>query len=482
MSSTGKKVAIIGCVVAIVLILCCSATAVAYYLLRDKDGPDYESPKFDMQLGEEIQSMVKDIGTNGGKLEVTDSSDPLYGAKIEIPENHLDETEEISLGHKTPTDVNIPEDLNLLGDVIVLDKSSERMFLHPVSVTLPYDTSLATIGEAIGVYEYDEETGTIQATTLVEHDAENGTIQFLTTHFSTFLIIELEKLWSDIMALDYDTGFRPKDNGWFIKNWGAYITDNGNCLGMSAVSQYIYSHQSVIDNTFYEVWREGDKDDQKDDVIANELAARVQMSLVDRWNSLAVDLNRFDKRDQPDPSSLAGQAILMNFLVTEEPQVLYVMTYYKKYNAAGEWEWATANHHAILTYKYENGKFAIYDPNYPYRSGSSDWEKDVTYTWADGFGVYSPRGTGGYNYVRHIGPNLVTKIDIISKLITKAKAGFPDDDFPEITFTSPEEDEVITEKSVVVSGTISGMSYLLDADENYIHWYYQNEEGGLDHL
>lgn len=472
--------AVIGCLIVALFTFCCATTAAIYFIFFfDTDTiPDTTQRLFEMDLGTEANAASTEIGTEGGEVTVDDVTSTINGAIIEIAEGALEEAENISITTVSADSVNLPEDIKIIGDVIKLTKTNaDEMFDIPVSITIPYDKTATTHGEALGVYEFFPETSQIEATTMLDHDTEAGTIQFLTSHFSYYIILELEKTWDDIMSGDYDTGFRPVSDGWFLDNWGAYITDGGNCFGMSSVAQYVYGNQGTFDKDFYDALIEGDPDKQEDDKIANELAARVQLALENRWNTIAKDTSRFEKYDQPKPSSFHGQAIMMNFMVTGEPQVLYVQTVWKQHYTDGSWEWKDANQHAVMTYKYENGKFAIYDPNFPYRKGKTDWDIEVDYSWENGFGTF-----GGYNYIRHIGPGLMANRSMIAALIAKAKAGFPDNEFPEITFDAPEEGEVITEKSVVISGTVDGGNYQGQAGEKFMHWYHQNEKGGLEHV
>lgn len=484
--NTGKKVLLIGCIILIVLTLCCGGSLLAYYLLNDQDGGKSgkkEPTKLEINSGEFTSITKKEINEDGGEVTADDKSDPNRKIIVEIGKNFVEDQEQIDVGYKPIEESkNLPEDTKIIGDIIVLEKENpDQLFNHPVSVTVSYDKNEVTNGEAVYAFGFDEETGELESTTLLNHNKDEGTVQFLTTHFSEFLLIELEKTLDEIFYTDYDTGFRPVLDGWFIDNWGTYITDGGNCLGMSALSQYVHSHPSSFEKDFYEALREGDPDSQLDDKIANELAGRAQMSLTNRWNTMNKDLDRFDELDQPKPSSFHGQAILSNFYITGKPQVLYVMSYWKDYKPDGSWEWETANNHAVLTYKYENGKFAIYDPNYPYRKGDTSWNQEVKYSWDKGFGTYDT-GITRYNYVRHIGPGLITSQSILAGLVDMANKGFPDDEFPNISINSPEDGSVTTEKSTVVTGTVDGWSYLTDADEAYMHFYYQNEKGGLEHV
>ena len=376
--------------------------------------------------------------------------------------------------------------LNLLSDVIVLERTNEDvLFTHPVAVVVPYDTTKAQNNDMIAVYEFDLETGRIDGTTMIDHDPEAGTVSFMTTHFSYYIVVELLDTFNELITNGYDSGFRPSSDGWFITNWGAYITDGGNCLGMSAMAKYLYAYQNSGDSTFYSRYRQGDLDEEMDDVIAQELAARNQLSLTNRWNELTKDMDRYESELGVSLGTSAsarkqGEIILMNLRATGEPQVLYVTQLFTNNT------WGAA--HAVLVYKYADGYFYIYDPNYPYRSAAPDSSvKKLKFDASTGFGLYDSSTSAGapglkFNVIYHLGTSFVTDRHIMAGLWNKALSGFSDDEFPDITFSSPEEGAVITDKSVVVTGTVQGGNYTTQAGEKFLHWYYQNEKGGLEYI
>jgi hypothetical protein len=485
---SGTKIVFVACSCLLISVLVVACAVAAYLLLKDKGGGGSQKPTFDITLSEIVESGSATVGVSGGELTVEDAENPLHGLRILVDEGLVEADEQITVGYREVTDLNLPENLNLLSDVIVLEKANpELLFSHPVAVQVPYDKTKAQGNLLVAVYEYHPEDQSIEETTLIDHDAENGTVTFLTTHFSEYVVVELLSTVEEMVSNAADTGFEAARDGWFITNWGGYITDSGNCLGMSAMSKYAFSSNLSGDaaGTFYQRYRQGDVDDELDDVIAQELAARSQLSLINRWSEFVNDINRYhDAFGLPlghsAGSKAQGQSLIMGLIVTGQPQLLYV---HQKYR---DGTWGSA--HAVLVTGYDGEYFHIYDPNYPYRASDPEAsEKRLKWSPDVGFEIYDSATVAGgpglqFNVFYHIGSNLFTQNSILSGLWGKATAGFPDDEYPVITFSTPEEGAQIGEKSVVVAGTIDGGRYATEAGEKFLHWYYPNGKGGLDYL
>jgi hypothetical protein len=73
-----------------------------------------------------------------------------------------------------------------------------------------------------------------------------------------------------------DTGFRPARDGWFIPNYGSYITPGGMCLGMVSYAKWYYSN---IGTGMYNTYIEGSPSEWRDDNTAIQLAARAHWQL-----------------------------------------------------------------------------------------------------------------------------------------------------------------------------------------------------------
>ena len=482
----GKLPFVIACAVA--LLCCCTLIAIVFIIYFFSQPPTPQLPKLDLTTGSSTQLVTKAVNETGGTLEITEGA--MAGAKIEIPQGALDKEETITMSYKSVSSSNLPQNMRLLSNILVLEKSnSEDMFLHPVAITLPYDITKAKFNELVAAYEIDLGSGDFDVMTTLEIDKEQGQIKFVTSHFTDFGILELVETIDNIINAPVETGFNISRDGWFITNNGAYIEPNGNCLGMSAFArQYFLNYRDSSPQSFYEKLREGDKNLEVDDKIAQELAARIQLSYASRWTTLDNDMKRFNAGNTHKQTQIqTGISVITSMLLSGKPQVIYMDQLSPTYAANGEvlnWN-ALLKSHSVLIYKYQDGFFYIYDPNYPYRAGEPNKSvRKVSFNTTDGWGIYNSgvtaeSGTYNYNYFLHFGTSIAFKDSTLEGLWEMAKNGFNDPSFPEIMVDSPEEDATVTERSVVISGSVIGDDFLTTGDDKYVHFYYPNGSGGL---
>ncbi|HOY46632.1 MAG TPA: hypothetical protein PKU95_03300 [Candidatus Dojkabacteria bacterium] len=476
---------LIGCI--ILLLCCCSILIIAAlaYFFSQPVTPDI--PKLDVTTSELVELGSSAMDMEGGVLEVKEG--PMAGVKLEIPQGSLESEETISISYREVENTNLPENMGLVSNILVLERTNpELMFLHPVAITIPYDVSKTKYNELVSAYEMDLETGYFDVATTISIDAENGKITFLTSHFTDFGVLELLKKVEEIVNAPIDTGFNVSRDGWFITNRGAYITPAGNCLGMSAFArQYFINYKGSSDQSFYQRLREGDKNLEVDDRIAQELSARIQLSYRDRWSVLDQDMKRYQAGvSLPMSQVQSGLSIISSLLLTGKPQVIYMDQLFKKYDSAGNFkEWgALLKSHSVLVYKYEDGFFYLYDPNFPYRESDPGRSiRKVAFNTTDGWDIYQSSLTADsntiyYNYFLHFGTSIALKDSYLDELWEKAKGGFQDASFPTITVTSPETDAIITEKSVILEGNVTGANYLSRTDK-HLYFYYPNGSDGL---
>lgn len=473
----------------VLLVVCCCVFVAAGIIYVKRDAIS-ERVKLDIDYGTESLITESVISNKAGAVTAKSPDNPAKEIKIQYDDNYVDADESISISYRPVENLNIPEEFNIISQLIVLSRETgDVLFPHPVAVTIPYDTDKVVYGDFISVYQIMDESGTIEETTVTEINENEGTITFLTTHFSWYIVLELEKTVEEILTSNVDSGFVPKKDGWFITNRGSYITDGGNCMGMSMMAKYYYENQKSNYGDFYNKFIENDPKNELDDEIAQELAARAQLGMGDRWSSLQKDTTRFGHNEWTD-ADLHGKALLMNLHVTKQPQLIGLYTLYTVTKADGskEYKWGDGGHMAMV-YKYEDGKFYVYDPNVPHRGDNpgAATGRTFSYTYGSGFGLYKSAQCADcpgrqYNAISHIGTNLTTETTILANLFNKALGGFSDADFPDITFDSPEQGATISDKSVIVSGYISGGEYETKAGEKYLHWYYQNEKGGAEYL
>ena len=202
--------------------------------------------------GSKVSVASSSVGASGGTIEVTDSSSPLYGLKIVVPEAATTEPVQFDVSYSTVSSVS-----GLQGQAFVASKmitvstsgsaswNQFKVFDKPVEVTFPYDANAANNDNSpVRFYWYDGQTGKLDATGFLSEDKTAHTITFLSASFSDFVAIRLDLNFSELLGVNYqvDTGFRPSSDGWFIPNYGSYLTSGGMCLGMVSYAKWYFSY------------------------------------------------------------------------------------------------------------------------------------------------------------------------------------------------------------------------------------------------
>jgi len=414
------------------------------------------------------------VGSNGGSISVSDSSNPLNGLDIDVPTAAASETVDFSISYADVSDIKgLPDNAEVAGKLIRINTTGStawnkyKTFDKAIEVTLPYDSSLVSTDETVQFYAYDEETNTLSSAGMISHDETSDTITFYTRTFSTFLAIKLLLAAADLLDLDFstDTGFRPTTDGWYITNYGSYLESGGICMGMVSYARYYYMNKKATDGTaLYEKYREGDRNEWRDDDTAIELGTRAHMAESDVWDQTW----RHEIATQVPTSEDVAISWIHGMLVTGSPQLIGI------YQQVANGDWVGG--HAILTYRFSNGRFDIYDPNYPGTAPGTD-ARQIPYTYANGFTrVYSSGATAGagrfqYNVFLHWGYKAFHPMNAFDQLYTSAEDGFDDDSiFPEVKLTDStttpygttpidiDADDIrdTTQNKVTISGTITG--------------------------
>ncbi|MCU4176468.1 PKD domain-containing protein [Carboxylicivirga sp. N1Y90] len=169
---------------------------------KDEDGgaPNNEPPVY--TNGEGV------IGTKGGTVKIDDSSSPLDGVELLIPEGAL--ASDINIEISVADDVEFPFETN--GDVIRFEPKG-LTFNKPVELKLPY-TSTDTTG--LAVVHYDASIDKITEMPKLYVDRSSKTITATTTHFSTYLVFDKTKnvsLLYEMLNVDGTIGAKIKIAG-----------------------------------------------------------------------------------------------------------------------------------------------------------------------------------------------------------------------------------------------------------------------------
>ncbi|HQM67575.1 MAG TPA: hypothetical protein PLY24_07320, partial [Methanomassiliicoccales archaeon] len=279
-----------------------------------------------------------------------------------------------------------------------------------------------------------------------------------------FVAVELAMSIFEGMNVSFavDTGFRPKTDGWFIPNYGSYLESGGLCLGMTSYAKWYYTYQRGDGPGLYNSYRQGDRDEWRDDATAIELATRVQLGVQGIWGAMTAEERRNCSSVQ------TGMSIIHGMLVSGEPQLVGLKTVYV------DGTWASGGH-AILAYKYDNGRFYVYDPNNP-GSEPSSTQQQIPFNLTSGFTQVFKSGLSAadplqFNIFYHASAKVLSPLNAYTGLYESAQDNFDDDSiFPEIELTdvdtTPEGKTPIdtdadgvrdtTEAKCKITGTISG--------------------------
>jgi hypothetical protein len=326
--------------------------------------------------------------------------------KIEFPEGATKENINIAISYADITGVGgLPENTSAVSKLIKIETSGSpywnenKHFETPVLVTLPYDSSVDSSENPVRFYCYNRENQILDSAGFIYENPTAHTVSFYTSSFSEFVGVDwkIRMYYSLTRALglpEVDTGFRPKTNGWFISNHGSYLNPFGNCVGMVAYAKWFYRYKTVsnwqevegiggwnlVGTKLYDKYREGDLNQWRDDETAIQLATRAQIATFDSQDRIAKN-REFYQANASNPSlpdsALVALTWLHGMVVTHEPQLVCLATQMQEGTKG-------VGGHAVMTYRYANGRFDVYDPSYPETSAGTD-ERQIPYSYTTGF-------------------------------------------------------------------------------------------------
>lgn len=425
--------------------------------------------------GDKTQVTSQSIGVTGGTIQVTDSSSPLNGLEIDVPQAATDEPVQFQVSYSTVNDISgLPQSCAVASKMISIETSGSdtfneyKMFDKPVTVTLPYDSTEANNDSAtVRFYWYDSQTGQLDSAGFLSENKPAHTITFLTGSFSDFVAVRtLLKISGSAWGLDdsVDTGFRPARDGWFIPNVGSYLsnTTGGCCLGMVSYAKWYYSN---IATGLHSKYLQGNVSEWRDDATALQLAARAHLATSGIWDSMNTEEYNWALANAREVA-LSWEA---GMIVTGEPQIIGLKAMFPNGTLRD-------GGHAILAYEYNSGKFEIYDPNYP-GTVPGDPMREIPFTYTSGFtdvftSALNANSSGWrFNIFYHAGSKLSSTPADYKRLYDSAEIGFAGNSlFPTVTLTdaatSPAGTTPIdtdsdgirdtTEATTTISGTITG--------------------------
>ncbi len=427
--------------IAIVIMLILASIAVVILLNNQEkdDTEEMENIGIDFITSTSIPVTSGSVDDDGGSISIEDGGSNLNGLRIDVPQDAVTDPVNFNISYAEVTDVmGLPGNASIAGPMIIINTDGDpiwnkyRTFDKPTKVTLPYDPNLLNSNETVRYYTYDEEENILSSAGFIGHDENVHTISFYTRTFSKFIAIKLSLKDSEYFGKDFtiDTGFRPKIDGFYIRNYGSYLESGGHCVGMVSYARYYYMCRKDIDGTgLYEKYREGDREEWRDDATAIQIATRAHMAEASIWKQFYYKeiIEQIPSSDDVALSWIHGMA------VTGSPQLIGI------YQQIQNGNWTGA--HAIMTYKYSNGRFDIYDPNFP---GTEPGTGARQIPFTSDLGIYkiynsgTSAGSGAYRYniFVHFGYKVFHPMEAFHQLYESGEKKFDDGSiFPKIELT-----------------------------------------------
>ena len=342
------------------------------------------------------------IGSSGGTVQITDKTSPIYGTQVIVPSGAINsgQTVNISISYQDQLPGPIQSGVMQASKVIVLTKDTSDEFIIPVSVTIPYSDAQMQPGDIPAVFYWDTTYNEYLPLALTNLDRSNKLVTFKTVHFTNVVALFYQNIIQTIKnILTVDTGFKPEEDGFFHKNYGASFDPGGFCYGMAGYSIWYYSFKkSTSGFGLYKQYRQEDSNDPLtssvpwvDDVIAREVIARAyESSFYSNQESVKQRLaeNTLIPKD-------TGLLLISAMLITGHPQIFTFSN--QTIDSHGN---VLKGGHAVTVYRYDGntGTFYIYDNNIPasssnYKSLLPDGAK-VQWDLNNGFHDYVPNGYG----------------------------------------------------------------------------------------
>lgn len=174
-----------------------------------------------------INVFSQTIGPEGGIIEVTDPSSPLYGVRVEIPAGALEQETAITIGQAAAVP-SLPPELTPLSPIVTFQPEG-LYFNLPVKITIPYDGSNGEETESVFPYTYNKSDQYWSISLIVNR--ESHYVEILIYHFSNRTVAKRQ--W-DEPPETHDTGFRPRIHGFPIPNTGGW------CGGMTTFAKWFF--------------------------------------------------------------------------------------------------------------------------------------------------------------------------------------------------------------------------------------------------
>lgn len=429
------------------------------------------------------------ITEEGGTIEITDTTSPIFGAKITLDSKALVEAENITLSYEDEIPAPIDSggtglSVVVLSKTLVIERTGEIDFITRAFVTMPYDAELVPDGLVPIVIYWDEMLETYSPIEVVDINSEEGYLTFVTAHASKFIICYVDiTAFIEIGATNVslprvETGFTAENDGFFMKNFGSYLAPSGNCFGMAAFAAWYFKAKDELGEVnLIDKYNQGDQSIYEDDFVKQELISRAYYAADQKGHAEAIQkVIDASTEEQKVRQERENALSLIMELAVSGPQTLAI------YDQTAKESPEMAYGHVVTVYSYDpaTNLFWYYDPNYPKE------ERALSWTYSDGFeeaedSIFDTERTIKPEYFAYASFNSAYSSDFLMQLYEDAEAGFNQSIFPPIEITNLDQindDEKtfitseVTDDGVVIKGQVERSERATNQDdERYLHVY-----------
>jgi hypothetical protein len=216
---------------------------------------------------------------------------------------------------------------------------------------------------------YINDDGQLEDCVITDVDRGAGTMTFMTLHTSEFTWV---LAFGGALAGDFSApGYSPGIHGFQIVNRGSIYNENGECMGMTAFSQWWYRNKKSVGELHGNFMFNFGLDARNQPIFGQHIiATRAFNSVAGLWDDYRP-LIQWDSTPT-DEWILIRHAIRSNVA----PTLLYITQQNGK------------QPHSVLAYGWNSEELQIYDPNLP--------REEKTIGFADG--SFAPYGNGYVNF------------------------------------------------------------------------------------
>ncbi|MGD9910102.1 MAG: hypothetical protein AB7U79_05820 [Candidatus Izemoplasmatales bacterium] len=388
--------------------------------------PDTFTPS--LQLGEEVTLSTSTVSFFGSDIFIDDEDSILYGLELVVDSFSFEDDETFTISYQEIERHDFGEYFTPVSPLITIDYSHQYA-TYPMTLTIPI--SIEEDEFAMGFY-YDSDTLELEAIPVSNLTTEEITL--VTNHFSSIVISKISFEDLDHITSTYvnqfDTGFTPGIDDWQFTNYGSYIAPSGHCAGQTLTMGYYYTEKVLKENQnhlfglFDNNGLSATTSFWQDDSNGYRFASTVQTS-IDWYDEEFINYIDYGTDHQNWVYYAFGYAMY----ITGEPQFMAIYSH----DSFGD----IVSGHAILAYKFVNGKIYVADPNYP---GMSDRYVEFSnnaflpYSSGANAAMIDESGTILYDQILFIGTSALVDYDQMDQWYLETLDGtIGRDVFPELS-------------------------------------------------